>query len=98
VSAFDGPHAEHAGNQPKIVGEARLEGPGPFSIEVPASALNVYLEAAVDEDGNGRPGPLEPQGAADRYPVSVEGGAQSGIVITLSRRAPPPGGAPKDDF
>ncbi|HNC96364.1 MAG TPA: hypothetical protein PKW90_09595, partial [Myxococcota bacterium] len=25
VSAFDGAHAEHAGNQPKIVGEARLE-------------------------------------------------------------------------
>ncbi len=98
VSAFDGPHAEHAGNQPKIVGEARLERPGPFTIEVPESAKNVYLEAAVDEDGNGRPGPLEPQGSADRYPVQVDSGPQSGIVVTLSRRAPPPGGAPKDDF
>lgn len=98
VSAFDGPHAEHAGSQPRIIGEVKLEKPGPFTMQVPQKAGAVYLEAAVDEDADGRPGPLDPQGNADSYPLQVGESPVSGVIISLSRREPPPGAPRKDDF
>lgn len=98
VSAFDGPHANQAASNPKIVGEVRLDQPGPFSLMVPENIGNIYLEAAVDEDMDGRPGPQDPQGTADLYPLSVGNSAVSGVMITLQRREPPPGTKKKDDF
>lgn len=96
VDAFDGDHTR-PGTQPKIVATLRLEKPGPFSLDVPLKAGKVYIEAAIDEDGDGKPGPQEPQGTADRYPVTVSGDV-SGLSVTLTKRAPPPGGKNKDDF
>jgi hypothetical protein len=52
-----------------VLSVQNLERPGAFSLAVPKSAAKAYVEAAVDEDGDGRPGPLDPQGQADRYPV-----------------------------
>ena len=56
------------------------------------------MEGSVDEDGDGRPSPQEPQGKADRYPVTVGTAPVTDMLIALERRAPPPSGEKKDDF
>jgi hypothetical protein len=66
-----------------------LDRPGPFEVQVPASAARVWLGAYVDEDLDGRPGPQDPSGWYSKNPVLTEGGAD-GIVIELVRQPPPP--------
>ena len=56
-----------------------------------AGAGKVYVEASVDEDGDGRPGPQDPQGKADRFPVTVGDEGVDGLEIRLIKREPPPG-------
>lgn len=91
ITAFDADHSAGAGQRPKVVGMAELEKPGAFSFRAPASVKVLYVEAVVDEDGDGRPGPLDPQGQADRYPLRHDGEDVSGLAITLGKREPPPG-------
>ncbi len=92
ITAFDGDHSGAAGAKaPKVVAFASIARPGPYSILVPQNAGKVYLEAAVDADGDGRPGPLEPQGRAARYPVTVGTAVIDGVDIALTQREAPPG-------
>jgi hypothetical protein len=94
VNVFDGDQqaaAGAAGARPSVVGMVRLEGAGPFSVGVPAGTAQVWIEAFADEDGDGRPGPSEPAVWYPGNPVRVAEGV-SGIVLTLERRPPPPGG------
>jgi len=92
ISAFDADHSGAAGAKaPKVVAFASVARPGPYTILVPQNAGKVYLEAAVDADGDGRPGPLEPQGRADRYPVTVGTAVVDGVDIALREREAPPG-------
>ncbi len=97
ITAFDGEHAMAQGRQVRVVAEARIDRPGGFTMQVPEDAGSLYIEAAVDEDGDGRPGPLDPQGRADPYPIRVRTDPVTGVTIRLSRRAPPED-QPKDDF
>ena len=98
VDAFDGDHTRH-GTQPGVVATARLDKPGAFSLTVPQNAGKVYVEAVVDEDGDGKPGPQDPMGTAERYPVTVETDPVDGLVVELIKHEPPPGGKKKkDDF
>ncbi len=92
ITAFDADHSGTAGaRSPKVVAFASVGRPGPYSLLVPQNAGKVYLEAAVDADGDGRPGPLEPQGRADRYPVTVGNTPIDGVDISLREREAPPG-------
>ncbi len=97
IDAFDGDHTRH-GTQPGVVASARLDRPGPFSIDVPQGAGKLYFEAVIDEDGDGKPGPQDPMGTADRYPVTVGTTPITGLTITLKRREPPPGGKKQGDY
>lgn len=96
ISAFDGDHGTTGGGRPNVVAMAEVDKPGPFTIAVAENAGKIYLEAAVDEDGDGRPGPLDPQGKASRFPVTVAARAVDGLEIVLTHRAPPPGGRGTD--
>ena len=91
LTAFDGDHAAGAGGHPKVIGFGTIDRPGPFTVSVPAGAGKVYVEASVDEDGDGRPGPQDPQGKADRFPVTVGDEGVDGLEIRLIKREPPPG-------
>lgn len=97
ITAFDGDHTLHTSTPPKVVGSAEATQPGAFEMKVPLNLGRIFLEAAIDEDGDGHPGPLDPQGQADRYPVTVKEADISGLTITLTKRAPPPDGG-KGDF
>lgn len=96
ITAFDGDHGAAAGGHPKVIGMAELDRPGAFVVPVAQGAGKVYFEASIDEDGDGRPGPLDPQGKADRFPLTVAASAVEGLTITLVRREPPPGGRGED--
>lgn len=96
IAAFDGDHAASAGSRPKVIAMTELDRPGPFTVQVAENAGKVYFEASVDEDGDGRPGPLDPQGKADRFPVTVAAKAVTGLEIEVTKRAPPPGGRGAD--
>ncbi len=100
IDAFDGDHSRH-GSQPGIVASIRLPRPGDFVLAVPQGTGKVYVEAAIDEDGDGKPGPQDPQGRAERYPVTVGESPVDGLRINLKKQAPPPSGEGKgkgDDF
>jgi hypothetical protein len=101
IDAFDGDHSKH-GTQPGIVATTKIARPGDFSLVVPQGVGKVYVEASIDEDADGKPGPQDPQGRAERYPVTVESTAVEGLRITLTKQPPPPGGGKDkgkpDDF
>lgn len=91
ITAFDADHSRPSPTPPRVVGAGTIERPGPFTISVPEGAGKVYVEAAIDEDADGRPGPLEPQGRASRYPVTVGDDPVEGLTVELHKREPPPG-------
>ena len=97
VDGFDGDHSRH-GLHPGVVVSTRIDRPGPFTLTVAQGLGKLYIEAAVDEDKDGKPGPLDPMGAADRYPVTVGDKDIVGLTITLVKREPPPGGGKGKDF
>jgi hypothetical protein len=90
IAAFDGDHALRSGKPPRVLAFATVARPGPFVLELPENAGPVYLEASIDLDGDGKPGPLDPQGRADRFPVSVARAPVEGLRIALRRSDPPP--------
>ncbi|MSP54554.1 MAG: hypothetical protein EXR69_02955 [Myxococcales bacterium] len=99
ITAFDGDHSRPSTTPPRVLGMAEIDRPGTFSLGVPQGAGKVYIEGSIDEDMDGRPGPQEPQGKADRYPLTVASAPISGVKVQLNRVAPPPdGGQKKDDF
>lgn len=97
ITAFDGDHTVHSATPPKVVGSSEMKTPGTFEMKVPLNLGRTFLEAVIDENGDGHPGPQDPQGQADRYPVTVKEADIDGLTITLTKRAPPPDGG-KGDF
>jgi hypothetical protein len=90
LTAFDADHSAGAGGHPKVVGFGTADAPGPFTLKVPANAGPIWIEATIDEDGDGRPGPLDPAGLAERSPVTVGASPVSGVRIVIARHEPPP--------
>ena len=98
VTVFDGDHSKPSTSPPRVLGMVEVQGPGPFAVDVPENAGKVYIEGSIDEDGDGRPGPQEPAGKADRYPLTIVTTPVDGVSVELDRIAPPPSGERKDDF
>jgi hypothetical protein len=90
ITAFDSDHSIRGGKPPRVVAMAVAKRPGPFTLLAPVGAGKLYVEAAIDEDGDGRPGPLDPQGQADRFPITVKDAPIDGVEIELGKREPPP--------
>ncbi len=88
IDAFDGDHSIH-GTHPGVIASTRIPKPGPFTISVPEGAGKLYIEAVVDENLDGRPGPQDPMGAAERYPVTVAKTAIGGVAIRLVKHEAP---------
>ncbi len=95
IDAFDGDHTVH-GNRPGVVASARLDRPGAFTLQVPQNSGRLYVEAVVDEDKDGRPGPQDPRGTADRYPVTVSESPIDGLTIRLVKLEAPSGKGAQD--
>jgi len=96
VDIFDGDHLTQGSKRPSVVAMVTLSKPGPFTVQVPASAGRVWVSAFNDADRNDRPGPLDPTGFYDGNPVPTDKGDQRGLTVRLIQRAPPEDGG--DDF
>lgn len=90
IDVFDGDQQDLTGPRPGVVGFGKLDKPGAFSVQVPASTPKVWLGAFHDADGDGRPGPQDPSGWLTGNPVHTDG-TVSGLDLELVAR-PPPGG------
>lgn len=95
IDAFDGDHSIH-GTHPGVIASTRIPKPGAFTLSLPEGAGKMYIEAAVDENLDGRPGPQDPMGAAERYPVTVAAAPIDGVAIRLVKHEAPTGR--KGDF
>ncbi len=91
ITAFDSDHQAHPVTPPQVVGSVSIDRPGAYEMLVPVGKGKVYVEATVDEDGDGRPGRLEPVGTPSRYPVTIGEKAVEGLDVTVAPVAPPPG-------
>lgn len=93
VDVFDGDQraASQGGSRPRVVGVARLDGAGSFSVRVPPGVDEVWVGAFADTDGDGRPGPSDPQAWFAGNPVRLDP-APSPIELRLEVAGPPPGG------
>lgn len=97
IDAFDGDHSVH-GTHPGVVASARITRPGAFTLTLPENAGKLYIEAVVDEDQDGRPGPQDPMGTAERYPITIATTTVEGISIKLVKHEAPTDGKGKGDF
>jgi len=95
ITAFDKPQAPKGGDRPKVIAFTRADRPGPFTLKVPEGVGDVWIEVSIDEDGDGRPGPQDPQGMTGSVHVGTS--TVDGVEVELTRREPPPGG-PKGDL
>ena len=80
VNVFDGDHQK--GEKAQIVVSEWVKSPGKFSIKIPKSEKAVWLEANIDEDEDGKPGPKDPISWYSKNPLIVDKD-HTGIVLTL---------------
>jgi len=91
IDVFDGDQQELSGPRPSVVGVARIDQPGPWSVAVPATTEKVWIGAYADENGDGRPEPKEAAGWYEGNPVVVSAD-QDDLRLRLSREVPPTDG------
>lgn len=91
IDVFDGDQQELSGPRPSVVGVARIDGPGEWSVAVPATVEKVWIGAYADANGDGRPEPEEAAGWYEGNPVVVSAN-QNDLRLRLSREVPPTDG------
>ena len=90
IDIFDGDQRNIGGKRPSVVVSTTGEAGPEFGISLPKKEQMLWVGAYIDEDGNGRPGPLDPSGWYSGNPISGEAD-HSRIVLTLGipNDAPP---------
>ena len=90
IDIFDGDQRNIGGKRPSVVVSTTVEAGPKFEIALPKKSQMLWVGAYIDEDGNGRPGPLDPSGWYSENPISGESD-HSRIILTLGipNDAPP---------
>lgn len=90
IDIFDGDQRNIGGKRPSVVVSTTVEAGPKFEIFLPKKEQMLWVGAYIDEDGNGRPGPLDPSGWYSGNPISGEAD-HSRVVLTLGipNDAPP---------
>ncbi len=90
IDIFDGDQRNIGGKRPSVVVSTTVEAGPEFEIFLPKKEQMLWVGAYIDEDGNGRPGPLDPSGWYSNNPISGESD-HSRVVLTLGipNDAPP---------
>ena len=90
IDIFDGDQRNIGGKRPSVVVSTTVEAGPKFEIFLPKKEQMLWVGAYIDEDGNGRPGPLDPSGWYSGNPISGEAD-HSSVVLTLGipNDAPP---------
>ncbi len=90
IDIFDGDQRNIGGKRPSVVVSTTVEAGPEFEIFLPKNKQMLWVGAYIDEDGNGRPGPLDPSGWYSENPISGEEDHRR-VVLTLGipNDAPP---------
>ena len=80
VNIFDGDHQK--GEKAQIVVSEWVKSPGKFSIVVPKGKKSLWIEANIDEDEDGKPGPKDPIAWYSKNPLSSDKNHDD-ITLTL---------------
>ncbi len=90
IDVFDGDQRNIGGKRPSVVVSTTVDGGPEFEIFLPKKDQQLWVGAYIDEDGDGRPGPLDPSGWYEGNPISGSSN-QEDIVLTLGipNDAPP---------
>lgn len=90
IDIFDGDQRNIGGKRPSVVVSTTVEAGPEFEIFLPKKKQMLWVGAYIDEDGNGRPGPLDPSGWYSENPISGEEDHLR-VVLTLGipNDAPP---------
>ena len=90
IDIFDGDQRNIGGKRPSVVVSTTVEAGPEFEIFLPKNKQMLWVGAYIDEDGNGRPGPLDPSGWYSENPISGEEDHLR-VVLTLGipNDAPP---------
>lgn len=90
IDIFDGDQRNIGGKRPSVVVSTTVDAGPEFEIFLPKKNQMLWVGAYIDEDENGRPGPLDPSGWYGANPISGEEN-HSRVVLTLGipNDAPP---------
>ena len=90
IDIFDGDQQNIGGKRPSVVVSTTVESGNRFEIFLPKKEQQLWVGAYIDEDNDGRPGPMDPSGWYSGNPLSGSTDQQS-IVIQLGipNDAPP---------
>ena len=62
IDIFDGDQLQFSGPRPSVVSVITMDQPGTFEVQLPVSAGRVWISCFNDENGDGRPSPMDPVG------------------------------------
>ena len=90
IDIFDGDQQNIGGKRPSVVVSTTLESGTSFEIFLPRTDQQLWVGAYIDENEDGRPGPMDPSGWYSGNPISGDQDQES-IVIQLGipNDAPP---------
>lgn len=90
IDIFDGDQQNIGGKRPSVVVSTTVESGNRFEIFLPKKEQQLWVGAYIDEDNDGRPGPMDPSGWYSGNPLSGSTDQQA-IVIQLGipNDAPP---------
>ena len=90
IDIFDGDQRNIGGKRPSVVVSKTVESGPDFEIFLPKKDQQLWIGAYIDEDEDGRPGPMDPSGWYSGNPVS--GSSNSGditLILGIPNDAPP---------
>lgn len=90
IDIFDGDQRNIGGKRPSVVVSTTVDAGPTFEIFLPKKEQMLWVGAYIDEDDNGRPGPLDPSGWYVDNPISGENDHSKVILkLGIPNDAPP---------
>ena len=69
IDIFDGDQQNIGGKRPSVVVSTTVESGNSFEIFIPKKDQQLWVGAYIDEDNDGRPGPMDPSGWYSGNPI-----------------------------
>lgn len=90
IDIFDGDQQNIGGKRPSVVVSTTVESGNSFEIFIPKKDQQLWVGAYIDEDNDGRPGPMDPSGWYSGNPLSGSADHKSiTIQLGIPNDAPP---------
>jgi len=90
IDIFDGDQRNIGGKRPSVVVSKTVDSGPNFEIFLPKKDQQLWIGAYIDEDEDGRPGPMDPSGWYSGNPVSGSSNSSDiTLILGIPNDAPP---------